>query len=400
MENLKNLLSNGCSYSDLFVFPDIKKMSAKEAMQKTWFVECVFYDPLEQNRYPKGYVWRKKKLAKFKTFQERLAAAKILKIEMERALQNGFNPMPQVKAFKITNDSEYSANMYLLEALDLAFENHKKNIGYEHSQVVKSTLNKMRSVFIELGYDNIKIKDVELKHIHLTLEKCKLTAYSFNKYRVHLSTLFAELCANSCLVQNPCQYIKRKKHIKKEVKILSKDKFATIYEFLLKEHCGFANYAQIFHMSGCRSSELLEIKKSDVDIDNQEFTIVVKKRQNYTREKRAIIPDAIPFWKKQLDLCIHDNDYLFGIGFYPELRDKAITYGSSHVYWKRYVKNKFEIEENFYSLKHFFLDMIDEKYGIQTAQELAGHLHSRTSEIYTIKKEKRKLEGLKKIKLN
>ena len=40
---------------------------------------------------------------------------------------------------------------------------------------------------------------------------------------------------------------------------------------------------------------------------------------------------------------------------------------------------------------------VAEKHGIQSAQKMAGHLNGKTTEIYTIFKEKRELEELKKI---
>lgn len=59
-------MANGCSYSDLFIFPNLKKLSAKEAMTKEWYVGCKFYDPIHKEKYPKGYFWRRKGLAEFK----------------------------------------------------------------------------------------------------------------------------------------------------------------------------------------------------------------------------------------------------------------------------------------------------------------------------------------------
>lgn len=66
-------------------------------------------------------------------------------------------------------------------------------------------------------------------------------------------------------------------------------------------------------------------------------------------------------------------------------------------YWKRYVNDVFDTQTTFYSLKHFFLDKVAEMHGMQSAQKMAGHLNGKTTEIYTIYKEKRELEELKKI---
>ena len=105
----------------------------------------------------------------------------------------------------------------------------------------------------------------------------------------------------------------------------------------------------------------------------------------------------MPFWEKQVEKCLYDNDYLFGAGFSPELRLKPVSSDLPGKYWSRYVNKVFSTDTTFYSLKHLFLDKVAEKHGIQSAQKMAGHLNGKTTEIYTIFKEKRELEELKKI---
>lgn len=397
----KNIMPNGCSYSNPFIFPNISKLSTKVAMTKEWYVGCKFYDPTQTEKYPNGYFWRKKGLAEYKTFKEKLFAAKILLEEMQIALDRFYNPIPEKRFFQTMEaENDYSPELYLIEALKLAFKDHSETVSKHYSDCIKSNLNIIEPIIINFKYDYLKIKEVELKHIKKILDYCDLTANSYNDYRKHLSALFKILCANSCLVQNPCQYISKKQHIRKIVEVLTKKQFDDIYSYLVENHPDFANYMQIFHMSGGRSTELLGIKKSDVNIKNQEFVVTIKKRKLYVREYRAIILDAIPFWEKQLEKCSFDNEYLFGAGFSPEIRTAPLSNDSPGIYWKKYVKNIFGINVNFYPLKHLFLDKIAELYGMEAAQDMAGHMNGKTTEIYTIFKKKRELEKLKKLSIN
>lgn len=395
----KNVNQNGCTYSDLFIFPNLKKLSSKNAMEKEWYVGCKFFDPSEQKRYPKGFFWRKKGLAEYKTFKERKEAAEILLDEMSRALNLCYNPIPGICAYQDYSEGDFSPEMYLNEALQAALLDHKPNISNGYYKSIKSNLNIMKPVIIKLGFEKIPIKNIQLKHIKKVLDNCNLSAYSYNKYKKHISTLFGILIANSCLIQNPCEYIPTKNHIKSERNILSQQDFDKIYFYLVKNLPDYANYMQIFHMSGCRSTELLRIKKQDVNLEKQEIVVLVKKRTSYVKEIRAIISDAKPFWKRQVEKCTNDNDYIFGAGFHPELRLSPISDDLPGKYWKRYVNEKFNTDTEFYSLKHFFLDKVAEMHGMQSAQKIAGHLNGKTTEIYTIFKEKRELEELKKISL-
>ncbi len=392
-------MPNGCSHSDLFISPNLKTLSAKNAMKKEWYVGCKFYDPIMKAKYPKGYFWRKKGLAEYKTFEERKEAAEILLDEMSRALDMCYNPIPGVCKYQPIEQSDFSPNLYLMEALEVAFTDHKTNISPKHASCIESNLNIIKPVVIRLGYDKLIIKDTELKHIKKILDNCNLSAFSYNRYKIHLSTLFKILCINSCLIQNPCQYIPTKQHIKKERKILTQEEFDKIYNYLIEKLPNYANYMLMFHMSGCRSTELLEVKKSDVNLENQEFTITVKKRQKYVREIRAIIPDALPYWKSQLDLCSSNDDYIFGVGFSPESRSCSISNDAPGKYWERYVNKVFHTETTFYSLKHFFLDKVEKLHGITAAQNMAGHLNGKTTEIYTVYKKRRELEELKNLSL-
>ncbi|MHC6201520.1 tyrosine-type recombinase/integrase [Elizabethkingia miricola] len=395
----KNLMPNGCSYAKLFIFPNPKKVSPKDAMKQKWYVGCKFYDPIYSDKYPKGYFWRKMGLAEFKDYKERLKAANILLDEMQRALDNCYNPIPEVRKFQPLDEGDYSPNLYLIEALELAFKDHAENITKEYAAGIKSNLKKIKPIIVKLKYDYLKIRDTELKHVKKILDNCNLSSYSYNKYKIHLSTLFNILCANSCLIQNPCEYIPVKNHFKKDKKILTQNQFDEIYNFLLDRYPDYANYCQIFHMSGCRSTELLGIKRSEVNIEKQEFIITVKKRRSHIRETRAIIPEALPFWKIQVDKCLFEDDYLFGVGFSPELRDGPITSDLPGKYWKRYIQKRFNIDVTFYPLKHLFLDKIAELYGLEVAQGMAGHLNGKTTEIYTVYNKKRELERLKNISL-
>ena len=65
------------------IFPNLKKLSPKEAMKKEWYVGCKFYDPTQKAKYPKGYFWRKKGLAEYKNFKEKRELEELKKISFK-----------------------------------------------------------------------------------------------------------------------------------------------------------------------------------------------------------------------------------------------------------------------------------------------------------------------------
>lgn len=106
--------------------------------------------------------------------------------------------------------------------------------------------------------------------------------------------------------------------------------------------------------------------------------------------------------KKEIDDFFADLLQKWRSGRYKSLEDlmnteinpRAITQK-----WDRHVKKVLDIDEDFYSLKHLFLDKLDSMQGqapiINIAQGAAGHTTDRTTGIYTVGRKSRAVEHLK-----
>lgn len=55
--------------------------------------------------------------------------------------------------------------LYLSEALDVAFKDHKQNISHGYSKLIESNPNTINPVIIKLKYDKTQIRDIQLKHV-------------------------------------------------------------------------------------------------------------------------------------------------------------------------------------------------------------------------------------------
>ena len=150
---------------------------------------------------------------------------------------------------------------------------------------------------------------------------------------------------------------------------------------------------------------------------------MVKKGKKYDWVTRPIADDVLHLWLEVLEEC-KPGDFLFSIGFKPGLPKTVKPIGADNINkrWKKYVKDdpppipaelpkdkrkwpkrKFipmGIKKDFYSLKHKNLDKIDEKFGLKEAQEAAGHESESTTKIYTPGHEQRKVDKLKKVKVD
>ena len=366
---MKNL-NFGCKRSDFLVTNS----------KKDWFIQCRFYEP--DRKTPFTY---RRRLNRFKNEKERKQIEKSLLKNMTELLdERDYNP--RTKQFMFSS-GVLNPNMSLSEALQLALD--QKSYSTEHLKIVQSDLNKFSKAAEKTNLHHLKIKDVELLHIKTILNQCNLSNYGYNKAKKHLSSLFTDIVDAGCVKVNPCTGIKAKTHVTARKDIFTDKELSEIKETILRDVPHFYNFYQIFYMSGCRVPEILGLKCSDVDLDRQEFEITLKKGAMYIREKRAVISEALPFWEDQMNNA-QKNDFIFSKGFNPG--SKPLNRDYIYKFWKDKIGIK-----TIYTLKHTFLDKVESlNYSAQIA---AGHRKDATTAIYTVGREKRRLEAQKEIKL-
>ncbi|MDV3750827.1 hypothetical protein CMU19_05390 [Elizabethkingia anophelis] len=147
----------------------------------------------------------------------------------------------------------------------------------------------------------------------------------------------------------------------------------------------------------------------------QEYKLTIQKGRQYTETIKVVLLDAIPYWKEILCMCKSENDYLFSKGLVPgtnPIQPYQITKR-----WYRLIKqsdkikdenNIIKVTEDFYALKHLFLDTLDGFKPdplapdcipipkLNLAKMATSH---RTDAVYTVGKSKRENEALKQVRL-
>lgn len=349
-----------------------------------WFIQCRFYEPGRD----RPFTYRRK-LNRFKTLKERKELEKlVLKDMIDRLDKHDYNPRTKQYMFQQGDINPY---LSVMEALALILE--KKDFTPEHRRNVETDLQKFASAIEKRHLEYLKIKDIELLHVKSCLESLELTNYGFNKAKIHLSSLFTDLVDAGCIAINPCTGIKAKKHIIQKKEIFTDDELAKVSTHIRENYPHFYNFFQIFFLSGCRVPELLGVQKKHVNLEKAEFTILLKKGALYIEEKRAIVPNAIPFWESQMQNAIFDDDYIFSYFYHPGTEIMHRTY--IYKFWRQKVMSKTGINKSIYTLKHTFLDKVEEANF--SAQIAAGHRNDSTTSIYTVGREKRRLEAQKQI---
>lgn len=404
-------LAKGCSRTAVFISPkNYEKLNSKSKFPTQWFVQCRFFDPEYSEQYPDGYPYRIKFSGE--KLQDLKIKAEIFREEMEKKLDVGnYNPISKSIMYEIKGDLH--PDLDLITALERAHVKLSTTWSSNHSKEVKRAISHLSRKLLEMRFYDLVVKDVKTWHIKTMLDDLNLPPVSYNRFRSYLQSLFKELTQYGCCDFNPINNISIQTVTKNIREVISEEKLHCVYKHLKANCYSFFRYGKIFFYSGGRSTEFMHLQKKHVDLGNQEYQILIKKGKRKTWVKKVIIPAAVPYWKEVLDLCETDEDYLFSKGLVPG--DVPISSKQISRRWKRHVKDSkdirdgngkvIEVTEDFYSLKHLFLDILDEMFSTPIipiagpAQTMAGHTKEDTTDIYTTGKITRKNNYLKNLRI-
>ncbi len=394
------LLKNGCSISEPSVYPK-NWTEPGTSIEKDWRIQYYFHDPEYQERWPRGKFCIVKGMNEYRTLHERRAITKsILQDEIEE-LKSGWNPVRKV--FMVDERLERGLlhpDLPFIDAFRLAVK--KLDSTDRHRYEVGIILDRVEKVARKMKMRNVTINELKRKDLKRMLLAIGLPPKYFNKARGYISSLFTELIEDECCDVNLARDIRPQKTIKEIREIMSVADLRLVMKYLETNYYEFWRYARIFLYSGARSSELMALQRSDVDLEAQEFTVLIKKGSRYKRMKKVILSEALELWDELCD-GTHPDEYLFSKGLVPgdrKIRNDQITRR-----WSKLVKKSDKILNNegliikvtadFYSLKHTMLDSLP----IEIAQKLASHTNMKTTAIYQVNKEKRDREELKKLRV-
>jgi site-specific recombinase, phage integrase family len=378
----------GCSYTELWVSPANWQKATKKDLDKDWYVQCIFFDPRYEKKYPKGFPYRKK-ANKPQTIEERRALISFLLKNIPQQFNNGYNPI--TKKYMNLRDEGLYPDLLFIEAFKRALE--IKSGTKSHLYNIKRAIERLEEASEALGMQYIKVKDLRRVDLKIMLDYLQLPDKYYNKFVIYFSSLYRVLIEYECCESNITRDIYPKKTFKEPRLVLEKNELDKIKELLEETHPEFYRYMMIFLYSGARNTELFRLQRKDVDLDKQEFVILLEKGGQYKRCTKVILTPALEYWKEVCEECQSPDDYLFALNFVPSKK-----MGHTEIvtrFWKRNVKDKLGIEADFYALKHYMLDNLDS----DTAMLLASHTNKNTTAIYQVNKAKKDREMLKQLKI-
>lgn len=396
-------LLNGCYRSDFAVTP--KNWNSPRAdMKRPWRIHYRFYDP----RFKKAKQIPVKGMNHITSLKLRQAATReLLAIEEQKIDNEGWNPITGENMF-IETGGEVSPDTRLFHALEIA--RGMLQVVPDMMSDIKSILKYLKQAGGKLEdkvlckkYTDLKIGQVKRRHLVYLLDQCRkdnkrFTNYRRNKYRTALIMLFKKLLELEAVEDNPAMLIAIEKHTYKKRKLLTAAEWLIIDTNLKALDYYFWRYFRIFFRSGSRSSELFALKNGrNIDLEKQEYTIIVKKGRDYRESVRPIPVDVLDLWAEVVNET-PAGEYIFGAGFKPG--KTMLRKECPNRKWRKLVKKKMEIDKDFYSLKHLNQDLIDQQLGIKHAAAAAGIDEATAIKHYAVGHKQRELDKLKTIRVD
>lgn len=394
-------LPNGCWISDPSVNPRNWKTGGIKLLKQDWYIQYWFHDPIfsDHPKLKKGKLCIVKGMNGYKTLAERRESVEYIMDQEIRILQlEGFNPITGQWIAPLDVDIEVDPKTSFIDALKAVAK--KVSVAASSKSDIDSVITGMTTAatqlrMISLPVSLIKRKELKAMLDHLTKTNHRFSANRFNKYRSYLMILYAELIEMGTVDDNPLLNIKKKKTVKKLRKLLTLKERIRINDHLLATNYNFWRLLQIFFHSGSRETELMQIRREDINFDAQMVKYLVKKGRSYEEVLRPIKDSALYLWKEIYELA-SPGDYIFSNGLVPgrkSIRPDQITRR-----WNRHVKKKLGIDADFYCLKHMNLDETAAELNLKDASAMASHKSTViTMSAYTLGEKGRQDERLKKV---
>lgn len=392
-------LPSACYCSEFKVNP-INWESTKASTEKDWYLYYRFYDPQfkKDSLLKKGKLVIVKGMNNYKILSERQQKTKeIIEAEYNKLKNKGYNPITGKSLETNSFEININPNTPFLIALGIA-KNQFAGASSTKSDI-KVMLGQLKTAATQLGYQDKPVKEISRKHLKFLIKQIDFNLgesnHRYNKIRSYLMILYNELIELEAVDANPLKDLSKKKTIKKLRELPDIQQRKSISEHLKSSNYRFWLFVNIFFHSGARLTEMVKVRKSEVDIINQTFIVTIKKGGMKEQVAKPIKDVALLYWQEVLANA-QDNDFIFSKNLMPgptPIQSYQLTKR-----WNRHVKKKLGIKEDLYSLKHVNLDETAEILNLEAASQMASHTSTAiTLKHYTLNEKNRQNNRLKKV---
>lgn len=214
-----------------------------------------------------------------------------------------------------------------------------------------------------------------------------LSGATINRILSSCRSFFHNLCLNGVRNTHPFVRIKRAKQEQRIPTVLSKAEVEQLIGFKPENYEELTELTMfnLFYSTGCRLSELLEMKISDIDIESRRVLVTGKgSKQRYvflSHRAVLVLKDYLP---ERADVLYHLKKEDPGVLLINK-KGNALPVSTVHSIFDKY-RIKLGLTKKFtpHVFRHTFAtDLLDNNSDIRVVQTLLGHESIGTTQIYT-----------------
>lgn len=322
------------------------------------------------------------KCNRIKPLKTRRRAARETMAAIDQRLAMGWNPLIEKTAPKVC------ARMF--EAFDAFLEAKDKETEPASMRSYRSFVKTFRTWLERDGYDRdcyCSAVTAATAQSFMDDMESSLSAKTYNNYVAFFNILFNWLVSKGYSMSNPFEGIKKKPRrlLKKTRRILTDDELSVLVDFLSKENREYLAMCMLCYCCLIRPKEIVLLKCSDVDLDEQTVHVRQEIAKNDNDSTRTIPDDLVPLLK-ELDLS-HPQYYLFsdhGNGNFSSGTAKLCSRRIAQ-WWDLHVRPAcgFGMDLKFYSLKDTGItNMLSAGVPVNIVQQQADHSSLAVTSVY------------------
>jgi len=238
-----------------------------------------------------------------------------------------------------------------------------------------------------LNFRKLNIKVIEYKDIldYISYLKDEHKSTSINRNLSCLRSYYNFLIRNNFINNNPFNLIHSMKKEKKLPEYFKYNEYEELVNSIdISNDLGIRNKClfEVLLCTGCRVNELVNIKLTDIDINNQEIRVLGKGNKERIVYLGSFAVDALNDYLSVRNNIMgsKNNDNLF----LNHLGNKLTTRGVRDIIDKILLKSSTNLKITPHTFRHSFATMmLNEGCDLKSVQELLGHVSLSTTSVYT-----------------
>jgi len=238
-----------------------------------------------------------------------------------------------------------------------------------------------------LNFRKLNIKVIEYKDIldYISYLKDEHKSTSINRNLSCLRSYYNFLIRNNFFNNNPFNLIHSMKKEKKLPEYFKYNEYEELVNSIdISNDLGIRNKClfEVLLCTGCRVNELVNIKLTDIDINNQEIRVLGKGNKERIVYLGSFAVDALNDYLSVRNNIMgsKNNDNLF----LNHLGNKLTTRGVRDIIDKILLKSSTNLKITPHTFRHSFATMmLNEGCDLKSVQELLGHVSLSTTSVYT-----------------